>query len=88
MSKTKSCFERLLSEIYAVSLGKNNQQVCIDCLKPRSKQNKLECKNCGCTDFYVFHYQRSSFKIFSTWWCIRMAMFSKIKPHSDAVDYF
>ena len=36
MSKTKSRFERLLSEIYAVRLCKNNQQVCIDCLKPRS----------------------------------------------------
>ena len=36
MSKTKSRFERLLSEIYVVRLCKNNQQVCIDCLKPRS----------------------------------------------------
>ena len=67
MPKTKSRFERLLSEIYAVSLCKNNQQVCIDCLKPRSKKNKLERKSCGCTNFYVFHYQSSSFKIFSIW---------------------
>ena len=67
MSKTKSRFERLLSEIYAVRLCKNNQQVCIDCLKPRSKKNNFECKNCGCTTFYVFNYQNSSIKIFSIW---------------------
>ena len=65
MSKTKSRFERLLSDIYAVSLGKNNQQICIDCLKPISKKNKSECKNCGCTNFNVFGYQNSSCKIFS-----------------------
>ena len=65
MSKTKSRFERLLSEIYAGSLCKNNQQVCIDCLKPRSNKNKFECKNCGCTKFYVLDYENSSFGIFS-----------------------
>ena len=31
----------------------NNQQACIDCLKPRSNKNKFECKKCGCTDFHV-----------------------------------
>ena len=72
MSKTKSRFKRLLSEIYAAkslsfSLCKNNQQVCIDCLKPRSNKNKFECKNCGYINFYVFGYQNSSFKIFSIW---------------------
>ena len=41
----------------------NNQKVCIDCLKPRSNKNKFECKNCGCTDFYVLDYQNSSFEI-------------------------
>ena len=51
MSKTKSRFERLLSETYAASLCKNNQQVRIDSLKPKSKKNKFECKNCGCTNF-------------------------------------
>ena len=71
MSKTKSRFKRLLSEIYAAkslsfSLCKNNQQVCIDCLKPRSNKNKFECKNCGCTEFYVLDYQNSSFKILSS----------------------
>ena len=65
MSKTKSRFERLLSDIYAVRLGKNNQQICIDCLKRRSKKNKSECKNCGCTNFNVLDYQNSSCKIFS-----------------------
>ena len=61
-SKTKSCFEQLLSEIYARRICKNNQ-VCIDCLKPRSKKNKFECKSCGCTKFYVLDYQNYSFKI-------------------------
>ena len=66
-SKTKSSFEQLLSEIYARWIHQNNQQVCIDCLKPRSKKNKFKCKNCGCTNFYLHDYQNSSFKIFSIW---------------------
>ena len=37
--KTKSRSERLLSEIYVARLCKN-QQMCIDCLKPRSKKKK------------------------------------------------
>ena len=74
LSKTKSHFQQLLSEIYARQSRKNNQEVCIDCLKSRSNKNKFECKNCGCTEFYVFHYQNSSFKMF--------------KPHFDAIDYF
>ena len=32
-SKTKSCFEQLLSEIYARRSCENNQQMCMDCLK-------------------------------------------------------
>ena len=64
-SKTKSHFERLSSEIYARCFRENNQQVPIDCLKPRSNKNKFECKNCGCTKFYVLDYQNSSFKISS-----------------------
>ena len=72
MSKTKSRFKRLLSEIYAAkslsfSLCKKNQQVCIDCLKPRANKNKFECKKCDYINFYVFGYQNSSFKIFSIW---------------------
>ena len=34
----------------------NNQQVCIDCLKPRSNKNERECKKCGCNKFYVPNY--------------------------------
>ena len=34
-SKTKSYFERLLSEIYARRFCENNQRVRIDCLKPK-----------------------------------------------------
>ena len=62
-SKTRSRFERLLSEIYARWFHENNQQVYIDCLKPRSKKNKFECKKCGCTKFYELDYQNSSFVI-------------------------
>ena len=43
-SKTKSHFERLLSEIYPRRPRENNQKVCIDCLKPRSNKNKFECE--------------------------------------------
>ena len=65
-SKTKSRFEQLLSEIYAKRLCKNNQKVCTDCLKPRSNKNKFECKNCGCTKFYVLDYQNPSYLILSS----------------------
>ena len=64
-SKTKSHFEQLLSEVYARWPCENNQKVSIDYLKPRSNENKFECKNCGCTKFYVLDYQNSSFKILS-----------------------
>ena len=63
-SKTKSRFEQILSGIYAWHFWENNQQVCIDCLKPRSYKNKFECKNYGSAKFYVLDYQDSSFKIF------------------------
>ena len=66
-SKTKSHLEQLLSEIYARRPRENNKKVCIYCLKPRSNKNKFECKDCGCTNFYVLNYQNSSFKIFSIW---------------------
>ena len=39
-SRTKSRFERLLSEIYARQFPEN-KQACIDCLKPRSNKNKF-----------------------------------------------
>ena len=66
MTRSKSRFEQILSEIYAKSFCKNNQKVCIDCLKPRSNKNKFECKNCDCTKFYVLDYQNFSFKILSS----------------------
>ena len=47
ISKTKSRFKRLFSEIYAASLCKNNQLLCIDYLKPTPNKNKFQCKNCG-----------------------------------------
>ena len=65
-SKTKSPLERLLSEIYAARFCKNNQQVCIDCLKPRSNKNNFECKNCGCSNFYMLDYHNSSYLILSS----------------------
>ena len=74
-SETNPPFEQLSSKIYAKRPHENNKKVCIDCLKPRSNKNKLECKNCGCTKFYV---QLVKYK---------MTVLSKIKPHSDAVDY-
>ena len=52
-SKTKSYYERVLSKIDAKRLRENNQQKCIDFLKQRSNKNKLECKKCGCNEFYM-----------------------------------
>ena len=66
MTTSKSHFYQLLCEIYAKSFCKNNQKVCIDCLKPISNKNKFESKNYGCTDFYVLDYQNFSFKILSS----------------------
>ena len=55
-SKTKSRFNQVLLKIDARSLRENNQQKCIDCLKPRSNKNELECKRCGCNHFFVPNY--------------------------------
>ena len=52
-SKTKSCFNQVLLKIDVRSFRENNQQKCIDCLKPRSNKNELECKKCGCNEFYT-----------------------------------
>ena len=43
-SKTKSHFQQLSFEVYARRPHKNNQKVCIDCLKPRSNKSKLSVK--------------------------------------------
>ena len=63
--KSKSNLE-LLSELDARQICENNQKNCIYYLKPRSNKNKFECKNCGCTDFYVLDHQNFSFKILSS----------------------
>ena len=55
-SKIKSRFNQVLLKIDARRLRKNNQQKCIDCLKPISNKNELDCKKCGCTEFYVPNY--------------------------------
>ena len=55
-SKTKSHFNQVLLEIDARIFRQNNQQKCIDCLKPRSNKNELECKKCGCNEFYMLNY--------------------------------
>ena len=34
----------------------DNQQRCIDCLKPRSNKNERMCKKCGCDYFYIPNY--------------------------------
>ena len=77
-SKTKSHFEQLLSEIHARRPYENNQQVCIDCVKPRSNRNKFDCKKCACTEFYVIDYQNSSFKILSSLQCIEWQYCQKL----------
>ena len=56
ISNTKSHFERVLSKIYAKRFHANNQQKCIDCLKPRSNKNELECKKRGYNEFYAPNY--------------------------------
>ena len=80
-SETKSRFARRLSE--------NNKRVwvCIDCLKPRSNKNKFEFKNVVALNFMysiikILHLKYCAFVMY------KMAILSKIKPHSDAVDYF
>ena len=55
-SKSKSYCEQVLSKIDAKRFHESNQQKCIDCLKPRSNKNELQCKKCGCNEFYVSKY--------------------------------
>ena len=35
---------------------RDNQQKCIDCLKPRSHKNERVCRKCGHDYFYVSNY--------------------------------
>ena len=55
MATNKFRIRQLLLKIDA-RMRENNQQKCIDCLKPRSNKNELECKKCGCNQFYVSNY--------------------------------
>ena len=60
-SKSIKSNERFYSKkCQSVNLAKrlytNNQQKCIDCLKPRSNKNERECKKCGFDYFYVPNY--------------------------------
>ena len=64
-SKTKSRFNQVLLKIDARRFRENNQQKCLDCLKPRSNKNELECQKCGCNEFYVPNYESFSFVILS-----------------------
>ena len=41
---------------YSKKYQSDNQQKCIDCVKPRSNKNEHECKKCGCNYFYVSNY--------------------------------
>ena len=56
LSKTQSRFNQVFLKIDARRFCENNQQKCIDCYKPRSNKNELECKNCRCNEFYVPNY--------------------------------
>ena len=56
MPTSKFRIRQFLLKIDARSLPEKNQQKCIDCLKPRSNKNELECKKCGCNEFYVPNY--------------------------------
>ena len=67
MTTSKSHFEQLLCKIYTNNFYKNNQTMCIDCLKPRSNKNKFECKNCGCTELYVLDFQNYSCEILTAY---------------------
>ena len=84
--KTKSRLKQVLLKIR--SFREKNQQKCIDCLKPRSNENELECKMYSCNEFYVPNYQSFSLVILSILQCIKLAVLSKIKSHSDAINYF
>ena len=61
-SKTKSRFHQVLLKIDARSFHENNQQKCIDCLKPRSNKNEVKkVSNFMCPIIKVFHLQYSPF---------------------------
>ena len=55
-SKSVKSNERSYLKKYQSVNHTNNEQKCIDCLKPRSNKNERECKKCGCDYFYVPNY--------------------------------
>ena len=55
-SKSVKSNKRPYSKKYQSDNHANNQQMCLDCLKPRSNKNEFECKKCGCNYFYVPNY--------------------------------
>ena len=55
-SKSVKSNKRPYSKKYQSDNHTNNQQMCLDCLKPRSNKNEFECKKCGCNYFYVPNY--------------------------------
>ena len=59
----------------------------MDCLNPRSRKIKVSVRN-----VVALNFMSSIIKIFHLKYCpfvmYKMAVLSKIKPHSDAVDYF
>ena len=50
-SKTKSHPKEVPFKIYAKRFHINNQQICIDCLKPRSKKMSVGVKNAAAITF-------------------------------------
>ena len=54
-SNEKFCSKSYQNDNLAKRLHTNNQQMRIDCLKPRSNKNQRECKICGC-DTFVSNY--------------------------------
>ena len=57
--KSHECFRRrkYKGNNLAKRLHANNQEICIDRLKPRSNKNVLDCKKYGCRYFYMPNYQ-------------------------------
>ena len=55
-TKSKSHPKQVAFKIYAERFHINNEQMRIDCLKPRSNKNERGCKKCSCNHFYVPNY--------------------------------
>ena len=64
MPTSKFHIRQLLLKIDARRLRQKSQLKCIDYVRPRLNKYELECKKCGCNEFYVFDDQSSSFVIY------------------------